>query len=168
MTLEALGNAGEMIGGVGVILSLVYLAAQIRQNTRSVRTGNYQDVVATAATLSATVGSNAETSRIFWGGLTEPDSLTLEESRQFAMLLTTLFRVYENLFYQHHENMLDTVIWTGWSKNALQVFWLPGAQVWWQRWRETYHPDFRAFLESSVQDTTDGGIRSVAREGLPS
>ena len=31
MTLEQLGNLGELIGSVGVILSLVYLGRQIQQ-----------------------------------------------------------------------------------------------------------------------------------------
>ena len=37
MTLEDLGNIGEFIAAIGVIVSLVYLATQIRQNTRAVR-----------------------------------------------------------------------------------------------------------------------------------
>ncbi len=35
MSLEDLGNLGEFLGSIGVIVSLIYLALQIRQNTRS-------------------------------------------------------------------------------------------------------------------------------------
>ena len=31
--LEALGNLGDFVGGVAVIVTLLYLASQIRQNT---------------------------------------------------------------------------------------------------------------------------------------
>jgi hypothetical protein len=41
MDLETLGNLGEFISGIVVIISLVYLAMQVRQNTRSLRTENY-------------------------------------------------------------------------------------------------------------------------------
>ncbi len=37
MTLQDLGNIGEFVAAIGVIISLVYLARQIRQNTESVR-----------------------------------------------------------------------------------------------------------------------------------
>jgi hypothetical protein len=37
MDLTQLANLGEFIGGVAVLVTLVYLAAQIRQNTRSVQ-----------------------------------------------------------------------------------------------------------------------------------
>ncbi|MBL6691364.1 MAG: hypothetical protein ISP91_13320 [Pseudomonadales bacterium] len=37
MNLEQLANLGELIGGVAVVASLIYLAVQIRQNTRMVK-----------------------------------------------------------------------------------------------------------------------------------
>lgn len=33
MTIQDLGAIGEFIGSIGVILTLIYLAVQIRQNT---------------------------------------------------------------------------------------------------------------------------------------
>ena len=35
--LEALGNIGDFLGGIGVVVTLLYLAAQIRQNTKMMR-----------------------------------------------------------------------------------------------------------------------------------
>jgi hypothetical protein len=37
MDLEALGNLGDFLGGIGVVITLLYLAIQIRQNTRQMR-----------------------------------------------------------------------------------------------------------------------------------
>jgi len=45
MNLESLANFGEFIGGIGVILSLIYVAFQIRQNTVSRRTETYARTV---------------------------------------------------------------------------------------------------------------------------
>ena len=36
MTLQDLGSIGDFIGGIAVIITLLYLANQIRQNTNSV------------------------------------------------------------------------------------------------------------------------------------
>jgi len=35
--LENLGNLGDFLGGVGVVVTLIYLATQIRQNTRQLK-----------------------------------------------------------------------------------------------------------------------------------
>ena len=40
--MDALGNIGDFLGGIGVVITLVYLAGQIRQNTRSVRISAFQ------------------------------------------------------------------------------------------------------------------------------
>jgi len=45
MNLASLANFGEFIGGIGVILSLIYVAFQIRQNTVSRRTETYARTV---------------------------------------------------------------------------------------------------------------------------
>ena len=37
MTLQDLGNIGEFLGSIGVIVTLIYLAIQIRQNTKAAR-----------------------------------------------------------------------------------------------------------------------------------
>jgi len=37
MNWEALGAIGEIVGAVAVVVTLVYLAVQIRQNTRSAK-----------------------------------------------------------------------------------------------------------------------------------
>ena len=36
MTIQDLGALGDMIGGVAVVASLIYLAIQIRQNTHQI------------------------------------------------------------------------------------------------------------------------------------
>jgi hypothetical protein len=44
LTLQDLGSLGELIGGIAVVASLIYLALQIRQNTRSTHASMAQSV----------------------------------------------------------------------------------------------------------------------------
>ncbi len=46
--IENLGNIGDLIGGVGVFVTLVYLATQVRQNTRSHRLASIQQIISTS------------------------------------------------------------------------------------------------------------------------
>ena len=39
---EAIGAVGEILSAVGVIVTLAYLATQMRQNTRALRSGSLQ------------------------------------------------------------------------------------------------------------------------------
>jgi hypothetical protein len=42
MNWEAIGAVGETLGALGVIVTLVYLAGQLRQNTRALRSASYE------------------------------------------------------------------------------------------------------------------------------
>ena len=45
MSWDAIGAVAELLGAFGVIASLVYLANQMRQNTRAMRASAYQEVL---------------------------------------------------------------------------------------------------------------------------
>lgn len=52
--IENLGNVGDFIGGIGVVITLIYLATQIAQNTRSLRLSNLQQTMGTSVSLNQT------------------------------------------------------------------------------------------------------------------
>jgi hypothetical protein len=152
MNWQAIGAVAELIGGVGVIASLFYLAIQIRQNTRSVRSASYHAVVANLSALSAlsgAAGRDVDAANIMLAGGANPEILNPKEFNQFRLLMTSLFRSYENIFYQHSQGMIDSSVWRGWENSMTRLFWLPGVQEWWPGWRIDCQSEFRDFLESS-------------------
>lgn len=46
MSLEELGNLGEFVGSIAVLVSLVYLAIQIKKSTETERSSTYRAIVA--------------------------------------------------------------------------------------------------------------------------
>ena len=47
MTIEQMGSLGEVVGAIAVIVTLVQLAVQIRQNTRAIHAQAARDAQAT-------------------------------------------------------------------------------------------------------------------------
>lgn len=45
MNWDAIGALGNVVGGVGVIATLIYLSLQIRQNTKALKVSAYADFV---------------------------------------------------------------------------------------------------------------------------
>jgi hypothetical protein len=62
MNLQSLAYIGEIIGTVVVILSLVYLAVQVRQNTEAQRTENYARALERLATFQSMLSTDSEMS----------------------------------------------------------------------------------------------------------
>lgn len=68
MDLQTLANLGEFLGGVAVIVSLVYVALQVRQNTQSLRTENYGRALDRVASMQSLLSRDTEVSRLFSRG----------------------------------------------------------------------------------------------------
>jgi len=147
---DAVGAAAELVGATGVIASLFYLGTQIRQNTRSVRASNYHAVVTNLSNLSAAIGRDGSTADVFVRGQSDFHGLSPTERKQFVMLLVSLFRNYEDIFYQFSQEMLDESLAKGWAHSMTRYFWQPGVQIWWPAWRDDCHREFRDFLENST------------------
>ena len=150
MNWDAISAIAEAIGAIGVIASLFYLGTQIRQNTPSVRASSYHAIVTNLSNLVADIGRDAPVVDLFVRGQSGLQALSPTERREFAALLLSLFRNYENIFYQFSQNTIDEVVWAGWKHRITRYFWQPGVQAWWPTWRDDCHPDFKEFVESST------------------
>jgi len=69
LTLQDLGNLGELISAVAVVVSLAYLDAQIRQNTKSVRTSTYQAILDSSRSDTELILANPHLERIYHVGV---------------------------------------------------------------------------------------------------
>ena len=69
MNLNDLANLGQIIGALAVVISLFYVASQIRQNTNAVRSATAQSVHEHFANWYHLIAADAELSRIAANGL---------------------------------------------------------------------------------------------------
>ena len=136
MSLQDLGNLGEFIGAVAVIVSLIYVGVQVRQNTQSVRTSAFQAAIRDATDTIDHVVHDSELIRIWLVGLRDLDSLSPEDRYRFAAYMTSVLRRYESLLYQTQQGTLDPDAWEGIRANLKNTFSHPGIVVWWKRARQ--------------------------------
>jgi len=94
MTLEDLGNLSEIIGAIAVVISLVYLAVQIRQNTAQIRESStvsrlllQENFVSGQEELIRAFLENEEMFRVWRLGSTTTDELSGDDRERFGLLL---------------------------------------------------------------------------------
>ncbi len=150
MTLDNLGNIGELIGAIGVIVTLVYLAMQIRQNTGSIRTAAFQEVIRELARVTDLIATDADLARIYRAGLVDLNSLEPEERTRFAAFMMSWFRRLEILAYQLEHGSLDSGPWDGARMIAVKALAQPGGALLWTRAQDLFSPDFRDFVNSGL------------------
>jgi len=159
---EATHAIASSFEAIAVTLTVVYLAVQIKRNTSATYSQTYQFATQALGEMAAIVGESKEKARIFSVGMADPKKLDSDEYRQFAYLGISLFRRYENVYFQYQSGMINDDFWFGHRDNLLWFFHRPGTQTWWQERRLGFSKSFREYLEgTSPKDVISPSIRQV-------
>ena len=162
MNWEALGAIAELLAAVGVILSLIYLAVQIRHGSASVRATMFLTSSANQSEMTAHVYQDSEMARIFRVGQQGLESLTEDEQTRFVSFFATLFRTYEQMFQQDRMGLLDPEVWEARREAMLRFYRQPGVQTMWRHRRHAFSKSFRDLLDTAQGEPESSAVRQAA------
>lgn len=148
MNLEQLGNAGDFLGGIAVIISLFYVAIQLRRNSQSLRASTFQAVSESFVTLLTAVSADPAALRIYMTGLQGGD-LSDEEKQRFAFQLVSYMRLLESAFVQWRSGIISPEQWEGLSNTGNRILRSAGGREYWPFWRWHFSQAFREFVEET-------------------
>jgi hypothetical protein len=151
MTISELGDLGDFLGGIGVIVTLVYLAIQIRRNTQAVRSASLDSVTSSHMEFHRAVWGDPELNEIWFDGRIGKRELSEAESRRFAFMVTTCARHWESAYQKARGGTLESTAWASIHEELVLVFADPGTQSYWKWIRGMFSPDFVQFAESSIR-----------------
>lgn len=147
--LDALGNLGAFIGGIAVVITLIYLAIQVRQNTRAIRVASMQSSMLAAQNIGILPVQDRDLARVIRVGLTMPHELDEDEFQQFRYFLMSMLRVHEDMFVQNRAGVVDDETWMARSSSLKTILSMPGGRSIWEA-SSAYRDDFKAWLESEL------------------
>jgi hypothetical protein len=150
LSLETLANLGEFVSGVAVVVSLVYLAFQVRQNTQSLRTENYARALDRVATMQARWSADAELNLVMGRGVLDTASLSPQQRIQFAWAFYEMFGAFEFMYDQAQAGALQAHVWERWAATLSWWISLPGVQSWWRAKPAPFGSSFSAFVETRL------------------
>ena len=156
MNWEAIGTIAEIVGATAVVVSLIYLAAQIRQNSRQVeeqvralRLQAYDTAGADFSALRLHISGSPQLSSVWRRGKDSYCALEPDERAQANELLHELMWAYQNIFSRMEDGTADEVLSKLADKNI--GYWMgnPGFREWWRTEQKTpYTDEFEALVDS--------------------
>lgn len=151
MNLDFLGNIGEFMGAVGVIVSLVYLSGQLRQNTKALRASSFQEISHNSRELLELLIADGEMAEIFTRGREEGmEALTDVERVRWHSMLLAIFRHWDNLFYQYRNAMLERELWRSYQHVIRGYMAEVGFQEWWEQQREGFSLSLQELINGII------------------
>ena len=152
MTLQQFAWLGAGMGGVGVMLSFIYFALELRHNTRTVRAAAFQQVVNSFAAVSVELARDRSLVELFVRAAKDYAALDIVERTQYSYMLLSYLRRAESLVFQTEIHMLNTEHWSGIRSSIKAVLTTPGARVCWGEIKIRFNPEFRAFIDELIAE----------------
>ncbi|MEO1888663.1 MAG: hypothetical protein ABGX33_01950 [Cycloclasticus sp.] len=156
MNWEAIGTILEGISAIGVIISLIYVATQLKAQNKQARLAAMHEMTASFREVSL-IFSDKDLADVVMRGNKDFDSLSKGETLQMFGSISTFLRVWEEAFIRHEEGQLAERSWLPLSKHFQVLF---GGQVFQRVWsvrKDQFDPSFVQFVDQL--ETTEYKIK---------
>lgn len=152
VTFQELGGIGEFIGGIGVVISLLYLARQIRDSSRIERLNARYSVSQALSGVLDKLDDDPELQRIWQAVMAGSEDLRDEERERLGRFL---FRYFGQMSLAYGFAEFDPDIRARYEPLLLRFLQVPAVQTWWARQRQFIADPFRSEVDSLLRSSPE-------------
>ena len=145
-------DIAELVGLVAIMLGLVLVAYEIRQNTHMMRAQTRDSLTEKQMAFSEWIGTSryaGEVANLGSRGKLEPGT---PEFTSYRFLVHGIFREWENSFYQYEQGLFEQAEFEPRRRRWAMNLELIGYRDFWANSRETFSPRFRTEIDNIVSD----------------
>lgn len=154
-----------MVSAVAVVVSLIYLAFQIRQNTNQIdqntaaaRAMAFDSSITHAMVARQAIFENEDVARIYTEGSIDPDSLSDQDRLRYRLTVHNVLWSLWNLQSQARVGGLTAETWEAQLEILRRMMSLKGVQWFWSNYRGEFGESFQkevADILSNLAETSD-------------
>jgi hypothetical protein len=147
MNWEAVGAVGEILGAAAVVATLVYLAAQIRQNTHTARSATRQAITDSIVAPPMSVIQDRGFREAFLSHI-NAEEITAEQNLQLQSYCYITMHMWENIHYQSRSGLLSAEEWDAFRRNLKAIMQIPVWVDYWRREKDLYTDAYNSEIAS--------------------
>ena len=155
MDIMELGAIGELVGGVAVVASLVYVGLQVRQSTQTTRAASHHATIDSLREWSLSIVEDNDVADLWLKGNADSTLLDERDQLKYTMLMFALLRIFETNFYQNQVGTGERKLLHSEELNMQWLFSNPGVQRWWRDQPFALDSDFAEYIESLLPSGAD-------------
>jgi hypothetical protein len=128
MDIAQLANVGEFIGGIAVLVTLFYLAYELRRNRADSEANSVDALVARLDSFNADFHNNAELCEIFMRGNNNPEDLQPIERTRYLALTQRLINHFMTIKRSRDRGVLPDEEWLAYGVGTANFLNSPGGE----------------------------------------
>ena len=156
--LSDLASIAEIIGAFAVVISLIYVGVQVSDSAVAVRSASANDANVAVQNWYLQVGSNQQTSELFYEALTSKEALSNSEEFQFLIMFHGIFLAFQNSYLLAEEGTIDVELRDALTVAILRVKDLPGMKRYWRQRKSYLHPGFADYVDQLLKQEKSGTV----------
>ncbi len=133
MSYETFSFLFQLLSAISVIISLIYLAFQIRQNTRTMQRAASRDIVRDLNELGRYFIEFPDLNELYLRALEKPQELTVAERFRFLRLITYVCSSFEMALEYHRDGLFSDESIDTYAQGILPLFDNPAVKEWWEK-----------------------------------
>ena len=157
MNWDAIGAIAELLASITVIITLIYLATQIRQANTNLHMAATRDMADTQVAWIRSLRSDEKMHSIYRQGLKNRESLPREDRGRFDLLLLEMLNELDSGYHQYRIGAMDEDQWQSLVRTLRVVFDSPGGYASWQRQKVICTDVFREYFDELYSDRKPSG-----------
>jgi hypothetical protein len=151
MNWEALGAIAETIAGIAVLITLIYLAIQVRQNTAMSRETILRNQTDRNMDNSKFIAGTPGLMDIYIRAMDDPDQVTREERWRFGSYMYGMFLDFQEAYHFNKSRRQKDYWWPMIRKNISFYLSRPGGKAWWaSQGSNMLDSEFVAFVDREI------------------
>jgi hypothetical protein len=118
MNLKKTALLAEVLGGIGIIVSILYLAFEISENSKNTKISNELILMQLNADVRILVTSDADAAEMILKGSNDVSSLSEVELDRFYMFAQHLFDIWEQTITLTGRDAVESDLGARWSNTC--------------------------------------------------
>ena len=152
MTLQDLGNLGEFIGSIAVVITLIYVARQIRQSSEASQTEGLNKALEVHVGQIAEMTATAEAADLFRRFCVDFHSLSLNDKGRVHSLMLKRIASFNQVQRLHATGMLDDDEFYAMRGTFISILRSPGGRAWWDTTRFMMPNNLEAKISTAIEN----------------
>jgi hypothetical protein len=150
--LEIWAHIAEIVAAIGVIVSVLYLAAEISEGTATLKAQTHFNVLTASNEPLSQILSDESLAKIVVAGQRDPDALSDTDWYRFSIYNFLAFNVWEYTYYLDQSGSTPHELWIGldaYMRDNL-LSW-PGIRRFWEESESAYAEPFHGYVEAVLE-----------------
>ena len=164
MNWDAIGAVGEIVGALAVVVSIVYLAAQVRKQTAETQLAASRELSALYHDILGTLSEDKEFASLYLKATQNYDDLPRDDRFRVAIYIQQGFRMFEQHFVHIRRQKVDPVFIESINLSFDELLTFPGIQRWWDLSKDMFVPQFRDHVDDLIEKAKIRGYSSTFKQ----